>query len=105
MLVLAGRFGRTPGAVKPLSDLRSLDLRSELISRKVPLMGTTKPQFEKQLSDILRGSVQVPALLSNVPEMVLGDLNLGNYTILPVEPLHDVKGHIINIFKELRSPH
>ena len=37
--------------------------------------------------------------------MVLGDLNLGNYTILLVEPLHDVKGHTINIFKELQSPH
>ena len=57
MLVLAGRFGRTPGAVKPLSDLSSLDLHSELNSWKVPLMGTTKPQFEKQLSDILWGSV------------------------------------------------
>ena len=104
MLVLAGRFGRTPGAVKPLSDLSSLDLRSELNSWNVPLMGTTKPQFEKQLSDILQGSVRVPALLSNAPEMVLGDLNLSNYTILPVEPLHDIKGHMINIFKELRSP-
>ena len=104
MLVLAGRFGRTPGAVKPLSDLSSLDLRSELNSRNVPLMGTTKPQFEKQLSDILRGSVRVPALLSNAPEMVLVDLNLSNYSILPVEPLHDIKGHMINIFMSPELP-
>ena len=58
-------------------------------------MGTTKPQLEKQLSDISRGSVRVPALLSNAPKMVLGDLNLSNYTILPVEPLNDIKGHMI----------
>ena len=58
-------------------------------------MGTTKPQLEKQLSDILRGSVRVPALLSNAPKMVLGDLNLSNYTILPVEPLNDIKGRMI----------
>ena len=44
----------------------------------------------------------MPALLSNAPEMVLGDLNLISYTILPVEPLHDIKGHTIN---QLQSPH
>ena len=37
--------------------------------------------------------------------MALGDLNIGNYKILPVEPLHDIKGHMSNLFKELRSPH
>ena len=66
---LAGRFGKTPGAVKPLADLSSLDLRTELNARDVPLMGSYhKPEFEKQLSAILRGSVQVPALLSNAPQ-------------------------------------
>ena len=104
-LVLAGQFGRTPGAVKPLAELSSADLQTELNARNLPLMGTTKPEFEKQLTEILRGSVRVPALLSNAPEMVLGDLNLSNYTILPVEPLHDIKGHMINVFRELRSPH
>ena len=52
-LVVAGRFGKVPGAVKPLAGLNSLDLRTELNARNVLLMGTTKPKFEKQLSEIL----------------------------------------------------
>ena len=52
-LVVAGRFGKVPGAVRPLADLSSLDLCTELNARNVLLMGTTKPEFEKQLSEIL----------------------------------------------------
>jgi len=29
------------------------------------------------------------------------DLNLGQYELVPVEPLHDLKEHINNILKEL----
>ena len=52
MLVVAGRFGKTPGAVKPLAELSSLSLRTELQARNIALRGTTKPEFEKQLSEI-----------------------------------------------------
>ena len=44
----------------------------------------------------------VPALLQGVPDKPLQDFGLEHYEISPVEPLHDVKGHISNLLDEIR---
>ena len=49
-----------------------------------------------------RGIVNVPALLQGVPDKSLHNFSLENYEISPVEPLHDVKGHISNLLDEIR---
>jgi len=43
----------------------------------------------------------VPSLLILNPEQALSDLNLEQYTVLDCEPLHDIKGHLANLFEEL----
>lgn len=44
-----------------------------------------------------------PSLLLLHPEKQLKDINLEHYTILACEPLHDLKCHLLNLFKELPS--
>ena len=46
------------------------------------------------------GISNVPALLQTHPQSSLKSLGLGKYEISPTEPLHDLKGHIANIFAE-----
>ena len=53
------------------------------------------------MKEVLRGIQRVPALCFPQQECSLQELSLGNYEVLPVEPLHDLKEHINNIFKEL----
>ena len=53
------------------------------------------------LDDILHGVVRVPALLLPNPTQTLASLNLQKYEVLASEPLHDLKGHLINIIMEL----
>ena len=43
----------------------------------------------------------MPSLLLTNPSQSLHELNLQNYTILDCESLHDVKGHLSNLFDEL----
>lgn len=45
----------------------------------------------------------MPALLLTNPTQNLSDINLDKYEVVASEPLHDIKGHIINIISEL--PH
>ena len=52
---------------------------------------------------ILRSAQRVPTLLILNPTQSLTSLNLGEYTIVDCEPLHDIKGHLLNLFEEL--PH
>lgn len=61
-----------------------------------------KRELEKYFNDLRRGISNVPALLQGTPEMPLTELGLERYEISPVEPLHDVKGHLSNIIEELR---
>ena len=48
------------------------------------------------LDDILRGVARLPALLLTDPSRSLLSLNLDRYEVVASEPLHDLKGHIIN---------
>ena len=52
----------------------------------------------------LQGVRRVPTLLLLNPMGRLSDLELEWYTVLDCEPLHDLKGHLIHLCKELPFP-
>ena len=101
-------MGKVPCKVKPLyvhvPDLLVNDIRKELNAQKIHV-DTTQPRDELQkiLQQILQGVQRVPSLLLLHPEKQLKDINLEHYTILACEPLHDLKCHLLNLFKELPS--
>lgn len=62
-----------------------------------------KPRLQAELTNILMGIQRVPTLLLLNPCQDLTSLHLEDYTVLDCEPLHDIKSHFGNLFKEL--PH
>ena len=52
---------------------------------------------------MLRGAQRVPTILINNPAQSMSEINLDGYTALDCEPLHDLKGHLINLLPEI--PH
>ena len=103
-LATGGSFGKQAGALHPLQYLKVGELRRELQSRGVRFaQGTKKDELQHQLDDILRGVIRVPALLLTNPTECLSTLGLNRYEVLASEPLHDLKGHIINLITELPS--
>ena len=101
-LVTAGYFGKTPNALRPLENLKVEEIRKELCLRKIYDFDGIKKDLQQQLDTILKGA-RVPTLLILNPTRSLSSLNLGEYTVLDCEPLHDIKGHLLNLFEEL--PH
>ena len=79
-----------------IQELMELEKRGLSTGRK------NKPELERDFDELRRGIVNVPALLQGVPETPLVDLCLDKYEISPVEPLHDLKGHLSNLIDELR---
>ena len=88
--------------INPLDNLKIHELRTELEKRGLSTAKKRKPQLEKEFDELRRGITNVPALLQGAPEMPLTQLGLENYEISPVEPLHDIKGHLSNIIEEIR---
>ena len=58
-----------------------------------------KTQLEREFDELRKGTSNVPALLQKSPQATLESLNLEKYEIFLTEPLHDLKGHIHNIFE------
>ena len=102
-LVTAGYFGKTPNALRPLENLKVEEIRKELRLRKIYDFDGIKKDLQQQLDTILKGAQSVPTLLILNPTQSLSSLNLGEYTVLDCEPLHDIKGHLLNLFEGL--PH
>lgn len=102
-LVLAGKYGNSPGTLKPLDGLKVNELREELEARGKDTSGKLKPDMQDELSSILQGAQRVPTLLVLNPQQPLANLNLSQYEILDCEPLHDLKGHISHLLNEV--PH
>ena len=61
-----------------------------------------KPQLEKEFDELRRGIVNVPALIQGIPETPLSELHLHHYEISPIEPLHDLKGHLSNLIDQVK---
>ena len=100
-IAVAGKYGKHAGVVRPFQSLSATQLQEELRSRDVYHTCTTKSDLQKELSRVLKGVQRVPTLLLNTPQVQLKDVNLQRYCILDCEPLHDIKGHLMNLFTEL----
>lgn len=93
-----GKLGDRPGIIHPFDNLRVNELRSELEARGVVLEDKVyRADLQKSLDLILKGVSRVPALLLTNPTQYLVSLNIHKYEIMASEPLHDIKGHIINL--------
>ena len=101
--VIAGPAGkeRRNGGVQPFQQMSKDDLIRECKGRNLPTDGLLKPALQNQLREELKGIQRVPALCFPDQSASLKDLNLTQYEVEPVEPLHDLKEHINNILKEL----
>ena len=99
-IVLAGRHGSRP-ELKPFHHFKKDQLQAELQARGIFTEGLKKDIMEAELMGILRGIQRVPSLLLQNPQQPLSALNLDKYTVLDCEPLHDIKGHLENLFSEL----
>ena len=87
--------------VVPMDNLKVPELRNELSMRGMVPGNKRKHQLEKEFDELRRGIVNVPALLQGMPEKPLSELNLQQYEISPIEPLHDLKGHLSNLIDEV----
>ena len=86
---------------KTLEKLTVVQLRAELEFRGMEVNGKLKPELEKDLANLCKGISNFPALLQPCPDTTLEHLNLRDYEVSGVEPLHDFKGHMSNLLEEL----
>ena len=66
-------------------------------------MWKDKKVLQNELQEVLKCVQRVPLLLLMKPNEDLHNLNLQHYTVLDCEPLHDIQGHLLNLFHELPS--
>ncbi|KAL5509921.1 hypothetical protein EMCRGX_G005368 [Ephydatia muelleri] len=102
-IIIAGKFGKM-STLKPFENLRKAELELELAQRGITFpKKTNKIELEANLLGLLSGFVRVPTLLLKDPCQTLQSINMDKYTILECEPLHDLKGHIHNLFVEVEE--
>ena len=86
---------------KPLDHLSLSQLQRELQSRGIDTSGKLRSELDATLQDIRKGIATFPALLLDSPDSPLASVGLQAYEVPAIEPLHDFKGHMSNIFHEL----
>ena len=96
-LATSGRFGKRFNVVRPFESLTMGDIQTELRLRGCIDVDMPKAQLIAKLKNILEGVQRVPSLLLSCPTSELKQFNLTKYSILPCEPLHDLKGHLNNL--------
>ena len=79
------------------------ELQLELEARGIKEYPGSKNGRLDVLKDVLCGVQRVPSLLLFTPEVCLEDLSLQRYSVLPFEPLHDLKGYLGGILRKLPS--
>ena len=57
------------------------------------------PELKQKLRNEIHGIQRLQTLFFSEPETTTEELN--SYEILPCEPLHDVKGHLNNLYEEI----
>ena len=95
----AGKYGKQSGATN-LHGLPAKELRQEVASRKLKTRGATKDALQSSLLLELQGLQRVPALCTQQPQAPLPH-QMQRYQVLPVEPLHDVKGVPLHTMLEM----
>ena len=86
---------------RPFEGLNLTSLQRELKARDVPVMEKRRPQLIADLEELRAGIATFPALTATEPETPLESYNLHYYEVGAVEPLHDFKGHMANLFEEI----
>ena len=100
-LAVGGSFGRQAKKLKPFDSLKDNQLRRELSDRGQFDVDKCKPELVDDLNKCLKGVQRVPSLLIANPTQPLSNCCLGRYEVLDSEALHDIKGHLSNLFEEL----
>ena len=89
------------GRTKLYSYLKKHEIIDELHQRDIKFsIDNNKDILEEKLKSEMHGIQRFPSLMQADPSMIF---ELKNYEILGCEPLHDIKGHIENLYMEL--PH
>ena len=84
------------------SKLKKHEVEIELQERNIKYSCEEKaPELNQKLRNEMHGIQRLPALFFTEPEASPENMLLELYEILPCEPLHDVKGHIQNLFEEI----
>ena len=81
--------------------MKKNELIDECHYQGLPAGDLLKPELEKSLKEHLSGTQHVPALSFNSQKTPMEHNNLGMYEVAPSESLHDLKGHIRNLWQEL----
>ena len=100
-LATSGRFGKRFNVVRPFENLTMGEIQTELRLRGCIDVDMPKAQLVAKLKSILEGVQRVPSLLLSCPTSELKQFNLQRYSILPCEPLHDLKGHLNNLLSNV----
>ena len=98
-----GECGKKAGDLQPFK-LKKKELVSELKARNSYTdqdENKKKKELQTILDELLKGVSRVPALLLKNPTQQLASLNLDKYEVVASEPLHDIKGHIVNLITEI----
>ena len=98
-----GHFGKVPGKIKYYEELNTNQLRIEFEKRGVKDYPSDKKGRLNVLKEMLWGVQRVPSLLMMAPESSLDEFHLDSYSVLPCEPLHDLKGYLGAVFRQLPS--
>lgn len=100
----AGPSGRVENSVSPFVKLSTDQLFKEVFERGLINDVEGKPikkNLEATLKHEMKGISRPPALCCGDVNESLDELNLGRYEVSQVEPLHDLKGHIKNLWEIL----
>ena len=84
---------------KPLDDLLIGPLRKELQKHGVSTKDMKRTELDKTFQELRMGINNLPALLFCCPNASLESLHIDKYEISPLEPLHDLKGHISHLLE------
>ena len=90
-------FGTRLNVVRPFENLTMGEIQTKLRLRGCIDVDMPKAQLIAKLKNILEGVQCVPSLLLSCPTSELKQFNLQQYSILPCEPLHYLKGHLNNL--------
>ena len=95
-MLKAGPLGRRE-TERPYDKMKIKDVTEELRAQDPPGWQDCKDSKEREqlLKGVLKGVVRKPALLYQ-NNLILDDIP--SYEISPSEPLHDLKGHISNLW-------
>ena len=102
-LAIGGIHGHRSNIVKPFEGLSVGNLQNELRARGCVEIDLPKVDLIRKLKEMLEGCQRVPSLLLGNPTCNLSQYNLEHYSILPCEPLHDLKGHLNNVLPAISN--